>query len=522
MKHRFIVASLLALLLTSCASFDMPQSTSKHEVYKEPEEYDVWDGTVASTFEYGDGTQNNPYQINNAKELAYFRSSLSAKSYYLNKFVTLNVNIDLNNIDWLGIGTGTSGGSFKGTFNGNNRTIKNISMNVTAERKGFFNSNSGTIRGLNINNVFLSGGITNGIAFGLFVGINYGNISSCTSSGNVNVVGKYVGGFIGCNAGGNLELCSYLGGTGTGTNCIGGIIGYNMVSSNKIGSLTNCKNFGTISAKDYLVENYSGLGGIIGVCGSGATISHCENHGDVIGSGKALGGTGGIIGNNFNTYITDCVNTGDITGSENIGGIVGNARNSTTVNNSRNQGKISGGVGVAGIVGYCRSNITNCVNNGEINGNTSNISYWVGGIVGMLGSNLTVQSCSNEGYVHGLGSTNGGVGGIAGSNYNSTIKDCDNSNLVKGKYRIGGIVGFAQATGGYVLNCVNNGDFESIATFGTVSLGGIVGYNQATIIGCVNNGQYIIDDDISIEMYGYIVGYDTVGEGKVYNNINNK
>ena len=29
----------------------------------EPEEYDVWDGTGASTFEYGDGTQNNPYQI---------------------------------------------------------------------------------------------------------------------------------------------------------------------------------------------------------------------------------------------------------------------------------------------------------------------------------------------------------------------------------------------------------------------------------------------------------------------------
>ena len=67
----------------------------------------------------------------------------------------------------------------------------------------------------------------------------------------------------------------------------------------------------------------------------------------------------------------------------------------------------------------------------------------------------------------------------------------------------------------------NNGDFKSIADYGTVSLGGIVGYNKATVIDCVNNGHYQIEDDVSIDMYGYIIGYDLSGESTVYRNINN-
>ena len=139
----------------------------------------------------------------------------------------------------------------------------------------------------------------------------------------------------------------------------------------------------------------------------------------------------------------------------------------------------------------------------------------------MHGSNITLKRCTNKGFVHGLGSSSGGVGGIVGSNYASTISDCKNQGLVQGLYRVGGILGYSQTATGYVLTCVNEGGFKSIAQFGTISLGGIVGYNQATVIGCNNSGNYIIEDDISIEMYGYIIGYDLAGDTRVYNNTNN-
>lgn len=170
-----------------------------------------------------------------------------------------------------------------------------------------------------------------------------------------------------------------------------------------------------------------------------------------------------------------------------MGGIVGLSRNASLVKGSINKGKIVGSISVAGIVGYSRMFIEECDNQGEIEADISNISYWIGGIVG--------------------------------SNYNSLVEDCNNSGLVQGMYRVAGIVGYAQSTNGIVYNCINFGDFKSIAKYGTVSLGGIVGYNQASIIYCINNGHYIVNENV--EMYGYIVGYDTVGDSGVYNNINN-
>lgn len=530
MKQTSLFALPIILLVASCSSFNHDYKVNKINgtkdevviINNQEQEivFDVWDGTVATAFASGTGTIDDPYIINNAKELAYLRTSLALKSYFQNKYIRLEANIDLNNLSWLGIGGGTSAKAFKGYFDGNNKIIKNINMNVTSERKGFFNSNSGIINNLNLEGN-LTGGTEGSTCYGLFAGINYGNITDCTSKGNVNITGNYVGGFIGCNSGGTIRNCSYLDGSTFGTNCVGGIIGYNMASSGVIGSLDNCKNYGTIKAKDYPNQNYSGLGGIIGTCGSGATINGCINYGNVIGEGQALGGTGGIIGNNFNTSITNSTNEGLIVGSEKVAGIAGHARNASLISNCLNKGHICGDIAVAGISGYNRAHVEECENQGEIEADQHRISYWVGGIVGMLGSNLTLTQCVNKGFVHGLGSASGGVGGIVGSNYASTISECTNQGLVQGLYRVGGILGYSQTATGYVLTCVNEGDFKSIATFGTISLGGIVGYNQATVIGCTNYGHYIIGDDISIEMYGYIIGYDMAGETKVYLNTNN-
>ena len=56
--------------------------------------FDVWDGTVASSFSSGSGSDSDPYIINTAKELAYFRNSIALKNYYQNNYIVLNANID--------------------------------------------------------------------------------------------------------------------------------------------------------------------------------------------------------------------------------------------------------------------------------------------------------------------------------------------------------------------------------------------------------------------------------------------
>lgn len=40
-------------------------------------ETNVWDGTIASGFAGGDGTQNNPFQIETAAQLAHFAKTVN-------------------------------------------------------------------------------------------------------------------------------------------------------------------------------------------------------------------------------------------------------------------------------------------------------------------------------------------------------------------------------------------------------------------------------------------------------------
>mgnify|MGYP000358571645 CR=1 FL=1 len=61
-------------------------------------ETNVWDGTIASGFAVGTGTENNPYQINTAAELAYFAENVNAGNWYDGEYIILKNNINLNNL----------------------------------------------------------------------------------------------------------------------------------------------------------------------------------------------------------------------------------------------------------------------------------------------------------------------------------------------------------------------------------------------------------------------------------------
>lgn len=150
---------------------------------------------------------------------------------------------------------------------------------------------------------------------------------------------------------------------------------------------------------------------------------------------------------------------GSITGTDNVGALVGSANN-TVIENVRSTADVTGtGTNTGGIVGSADSSkLIGLINAGTITGNSN-----AGGIVGSVTGSTITGETYNLGAVKG---TDANVGGIAGLAENATIGN-DNSNDadaftmynrldVTGAYNVGGIVGSMTAT--TVQNVENSGD----------------------------------------------------------------
>ena len=103
-----------------------------------------WDGKSADAFNGGTGTEEDPYLIANAAELAYFRDLVDSGESFDNEYVKLANNIFLNHeaefsnlFDPIGWGYGYSGHNrnnaagkvFRGTFDGDNYAIHGLWQN---------------------------------------------------------------------------------------------------------------------------------------------------------------------------------------------------------------------------------------------------------------------------------------------------------------------------------------------------------------------------------------------------------
>lgn len=141
-----------------------------------------WDGvSVASSFSLGNGTLENPYVISNGEEFAYFKRVIEEEnSIYADKAYILGDDINLDNHEF-----NTIGGVFKGHFDGNGYTIKNI-KNIMGSLIGDYNYyglfgivESGYITNLNIDNLIVS---PNG-GEGLY---KIGSFASLINSGTIN------------------------------------------------------------------------------------------------------------------------------------------------------------------------------------------------------------------------------------------------------------------------------------------------------------------------------------------------
>lgn len=157
---------------------------------------ETW-GENTLTYLQGSGTTAVPYLINSVADLAsvaYYVNNNSDEGIYSNATYKLNIDIDLKNIDWIGIGTKDY--PFNGTFNGGSHLISNL--NITGqdgdEYAGLFRY---TGEDSYIYDLYIgSGNVTTKAQYaGALVGQLKGSITGCSSA--LNIKGKNVGGIVG-------------------------------------------------------------------------------------------------------------------------------------------------------------------------------------------------------------------------------------------------------------------------------------------------------------------------------------
>ena len=243
---------------------------------------------------------------------------------------------------------------------------------------------------------------------------------------------------------------------------------FNQEDSYNVGLFS--RNNGKIANAGILDSYFYGTSKVGGVCGNNytGTITNCYNTGSVSG----LGTLGGVSGYNDTGSITNCYNTGNVSGSSGFVGGVSGYNSKGTIINSYNAGSVSGLEYVGGVSGInYTGSITDCYNIGSVSGSEGN----VGGVNG-YNDGGTITNSYNAGSVSG---TERYVGGVSGYNSKGTITNCYNVGSVSGSGYVGGVNGWNK---GIITKCYNTGSVSGTG----VNVGGVIGRNEsnATIKNC--------------------------------------
>ena len=227
-----------------------------------------------------------------------------------------------------------------------------------------------------------------------------------------------------------------------------------------------------------------------------------------------------------NATIKNLTVAGQITGSRDVGGLVGGMGSYSTGNNliynctnecnvtSAYTSTASNGNDTGGLVGYVNGNgnvIRSSVNRGNVT--TANVGVYshMGGILGYSMKAVTIRNCVNYGNVTAQEYTGGIAGYISSSSGKTVISGCYNKGIITsnrdGIATTGGIVGHIYANnsdralveycgndGKIITKSSKNGGIAGSITYGKV----FACYNTATIEGATANG--LISDGSRLEI----------------------
>lgn len=292
-------------------------------------------------------SETNVFKIDSSEKLAGVAKLVNEGTTFKDKTILLESDLNLNNIQWVPIGSRKIGESlesqyaFEGVFDGQGHTINNIKMVATHKKNGqhiesdesYYNFGlfgmikNATIKNINLNTIsIVNGMMNNGVrsnqGTGALIGRTTGSceITNINILGNVRIDGEYKVGTIIGNATGektkisnikiNVDKDSRVFGndkTYKDTNNFGGVIGFSSASELLIESVvTNIDVIGVTS------------GGIIGaISGNNCLIKNVVNYGKVMDSESNV--CGGIVGSRFsNMKLENCYMLGIVSIDKNI------------------------------------------------------------------------------------------------------------------------------------------------------------------------------------------------------------
>ena len=278
----------------------------------------------------GKGTEAEPFELKTADHLAWFRDYVNEGHPSACAKIADDVQeIDMSTVchkantekqvaelSWTPIGN--SDNMYRGTFDGNGKTIKNLYINATTTNIVFFGyaNEGGSIKNITFNNakVNSSGNYTGILAGGVksYIIENIKTLANCSVEGN-----ECVGGIAG-DARDDISNCENHAKV-NGTKFVGGIVGWYEGFGK---SITSCANYGVVTGSKNIV------GGMAGDFVSG-TIQNCANYGDVIGSHVV----GNLIGCADECNLNNVLGTGNVTATSDIvyaGLLVGNINKSSS------------------------------------------------------------------------------------------------------------------------------------------------------------------------------------------------
>ena len=484
----------------------------------------------------GEGTAENPYQLTSADEWNSLAAWMEISGKDMNgTFIKVMNDIDFTDKTMKPLAcNGVL--NFNGTLLGNGKVFKGYTLGTTATYQAPIGilGVAGTIQDLT-----MAGTISSTFTqTGGFVGKHYGTLRNCSFAGTLTSNKADVGGFAARSfAGAVFDKCVNNGTVeSSGTN-VAGIAAYTEANATFI----DCANKGTVRQK--AKSNYNAgivatalpstfircenhrpieltdsantqyVAGIVAYANGAANereyiFEDCVNHANIAGKafvGSIVASAGTNVGGN-KIFATRCVNYGDLTtlhtasvSNSALGGVISQATAGSRIIDCVNYGKITNrkSVYAGGIIGSFRSNptaavpaeIKGCVNYGEVaaEGNQG------GGIIGLMPSYSTIDSCANHGPVNGTWN----IGGIAGQvSANTLISRCYNTGAVTGsQYRVGGLTGSAFNLNTKITDCWNSGDVASTNTTADLKqnsgsqVGGLGGYSAAEYTRCYNTGS---------------------------------
>lgn len=331
----------------------------------------AWNGTTVEPGKDASGV----YQIGTAEELAWLAAEINNSSNNSQSYsAVLTADIDLGYRPWTPIGCYVdwqNNHPYRGVFDGQGHTVSGLY--VTALSNGYaglfgYTSGSTTIKNLTVEGeIRLEDVSTTAKHIGGIVGEANAKLERCVSRVRISaagfgtrdtcavggIAGKLSGAMTDCRFEGSIDITCKR-----GSAYISGGVG-GLAGNAAGGALTRCVNTGAVT-----VDKGTGVGGIAGITSREVTFTQCANTGHisndttaVLSSGeKPKGGTGGIlgVGKSGNVSISLCYNTGTVSGTTIVGGILGgeagdygtsisNGNPSLTVENCYNAGLLDVG-----------------------------------------------------------------------------------------------------------------------------------------------------------------------------------